>query len=99
MAVGGRKAKAAEPALTAEEVAVANRRLELVSELVGLRKAQGFSQERLSFLADCGRVTLARIETGAADPTLTTLLLLLQVLGKTLKIVPLEEIKKEAATK
>lgn len=44
----------------------------LAKRIATLRKAKGFTQERLAADADIDRVALANIETGKRRPTVTT---------------------------
>lgn len=45
----------------------------LSKRIVALRKAKGYTQERLAEEAELDRVALANIETGRRRPTVTTL--------------------------
>lgn len=63
---------------------------ELVSEIVRLRKEQGITQKKLEELSGVKQPIIARMETGTNTPQLSTVLKLLIPLGKTLAVVSLE---------
>lgn len=71
--------------MTAEE-----KREELVAEIVKLRQEQGLTQKQLEQLSGVKQPIIARMETGANIPQLSTVIKLLVPLGKTLAVVPLE---------
>lgn len=70
-----------------------DRRKELVAEVVKLRREKGITQKQLEKLSGVKQPVIARIETGAAVPQISTVIKLLVPLGKTLAIVPLHEAK------
>lgn len=53
----------------------------LSKRLVSIRKSRGFTQEKLSEIAELDRVALANIETGRRRPTVTTLYKISDALG------------------
>lgn len=53
----------------------------LSKRLVAMRKSRGFTQEKLSEIAELDRVALANIETGRRRPTVTTLYKISDALG------------------
>ncbi len=69
-----------------EAVALAGRQL-IGNRIRQLRKSAGLTQQALSRLANIGRVTLVRIETGEQSPRYETMVSLAQALGR-----PLEEL-------
>jgi predicted transcriptional regulator len=71
--------------MTAEE-----KRKELVAEVIRLRQEQGLTQKQLEELSGVKQPIIARMETGANIPQLSTVIKLLVPLGKTLAVVPLE---------
>lgn len=71
--------------MTAEE-----KREELVAEVIRLRQEQGLTQKQLEELSGVKQPIIARMETGANIPQLSTVIKLLAPLGKTLAVVPLE---------
>ena len=62
---------------------------ELIEELIEARKAAKLSQKQLEILSGVAQPCIARMETGATDPQLTTLLKILEPLGLTLSITSL----------
>lgn len=71
--------------MTADE-----KRAEIVAEIVKLRQEQGLTQKQLEELSGVKQPIIARMETGANIPQLSTLIKLLIPLGKTLAVVPIE---------
>lgn len=63
---------------------------QLMCEIIEARKAEKMSQRELETLSGVAQSTIARIETGKNSPTIDTLIDLLAPLGKTLKVVPIE---------
>lgn len=61
-------------------------RQKLVEELAQTRKSVGISQKQLEILSGIPQPCIARTEKGVTDPQLTTLLKLLEPLGRTLTI-------------
>ena len=55
--------------------------------LAELRKAKGFSQEKLAALSGVSRVTIARLETGKTSTTLQTLERIAAALGVTVSVL------------
>lgn len=70
-----------------------DRRKELVAEVAKLRREKGITQKQLEKLSGVKQPVIARIETGAAVPQISTVIKLLAPFGKTLAIVPLHEAK------
>jgi len=60
-------------------------------ELVRTRSEQGISQQKLEELSGVRQPIIARMEKGSTNPQIDTLLRVLEPLGKTLAIVPLEK--------
>ena len=69
-----------------EAVALTGRQV-IGNRIRQLRKSTGLTQQALSRLANIGRVTLVRIETGEQSPRYETMVSLAQALGR-----PLEEL-------
>lgn len=63
----------------------------VISDVVNSRHASGLSQAKLASAAGVKQPVVARLETGVNSPRLDTLLKVLTPLGKTLKIVDLDE--------
>ena len=64
---------------------------EFVSELIKIRKEKKLSQQKLADSADVIRETIARIENLITSPQLNTLIKILEPMGYTVKIVPLQK--------
>ena len=58
----------------------------LLSALVSARKNAGLSQKQLEVLSGVAQPCIARTETGATDPKLSTVLKMLEPLGLTLSV-------------
>jgi len=76
---------------TDNEIAESNLRVSIIGELIKARRELGISQKKLEELSGVKQPVIARIEKGNSDPRLDTLLKILAPLGKTIKIVPLNE--------
>ncbi len=55
------------------------------------REAHGFSQRGLCAIIDMSQPSLVKIEKGMISPQLNTLLKILEPLGLTIKIVPIDQ--------
>ena len=77
---------------TPEEIAESNLRVALVGEIIKARKEKGLSQRELEQLSGVKQPIIARMENGTSVPNLSTILKLLAPLGKTLAVVPLENV-------
>ena len=64
---------------------------ELISDIIKTRKEQGLSQKQLEVLSGVAQPLIARVENNQTDPQLSTLIKLLEPLGKKLKIVDIEK--------
>lgn len=64
---------------------------DIISKYIKLRKEAGISQEQLSKETSVIRTTIARVENSMNSPQLKTILELLEPLGYTLEIVPLDK--------
>lgn len=71
---------------TEEEISESDMRVALVGEIIKARRELGISQKKLEELSGVRQPIIARMEKGATNPTLDTVLKLLQALGKTLYI-------------
>jgi len=58
-------------------------------ELIDARNEKGISQKKLEVLSGVKQPVIARMEAGTTSPRLDTVLKVLAALGKTLKIVPI----------
>lgn len=73
---------------TPEEIAESELRVALIGELVNARKEKGITQQQLEAMTGIRQPVIARIESGATHPQITTVIKLLRALGKKLAIVP-----------
>lgn len=64
---------------------------ELITSFIKTRKEQGLSQKQLEVLSGVAQPIIARVENSQTDPQLSTLIKLLEPLGKKLKIVDIEK--------
>ena len=80
-----------ERLFTTEERRELDLRVEIISEMVKAREDRGISQRELESASGVAQPVISRVERGTTDPRVSTLLKLLASLGKTLKIVPLED--------
>lgn len=76
---------------TPEEIAENKLKVALIGELVKARKEKGITQRELETLSGVKQPVIARVENGNTTPNLSTILKILQPLGKTLAIVPIEK--------
>jgi len=76
---------------TPEEIEENTLQAQLLCDIISIRQEQGMSQRDLEALSGITQSAIARMESGAASPTLDTLFKVLVPLGKTLAIVPISE--------
>ncbi|MGD1822907.1 MAG: helix-turn-helix domain-containing protein, partial [Pleomorphochaeta sp.] len=62
----------------------------IISEIIKARNDKKISQKKLEELSGVKQPIIARLETGKTNPRLDTLIKILAPLGKTIKIVPIE---------
>ena len=74
---------------TPEEIAESDLRVSIINEIIRARNEDGITQKQLGEMSGIKQPVISRIEKGTNDPQLSTVLRLLGALGKTLKIVPL----------
>ena len=79
---------------TPQEIADSELRVALISEIAEAREKEGITQKQLEIMSGVKQPIISRMEKGTTDPQLSTVLKVLGSLGKTLKIVPLQEIEK-----
>lgn len=60
------------------------RRLDLIAQLISLRKAKGLSQKDLSALCGMTQSVIARIESEKSSPTIATFEKIIGAMGATL---------------
>lgn len=76
---------------TPEEIAASDLRVALIGELIKARNERGISQKKLEEMSGVKQPVIARMERGTTSPQLDTVLKVLNSLGKTLAVVPLEQ--------
>lgn len=89
-AIGGNALEYIDSLLTPEERAESDLRVALIGEIIKARQEKGLSQKKLEELSGVKQPIIARMERGATNPQLDTILKVLAPLGKTLAIVPIE---------
>ena len=78
---------------TPEEIAASKLRVQLMTELAHTRHDKGISQRKLEEMSGVKQPVIARMENGTNSPQLDTVLKVLGALGKTLAIVPMEQVE------
>lgn len=73
---------------TPEEIHKANARADFICAFIKARKESGFTQKELEKVSGVKQPVIARMETGATNPTLDTVLKLLSSMGMELAVVP-----------
>lgn len=76
---------------TPAEIAASDLRVALICELIKARNERGISQKKLEEMSGVKQPVIARMERGITSPQLDTVLKVLNSLGKTLAVVPLEK--------
>lgn len=66
----------------------------LINDIIDARKREGITQRQIESMSGVKQPIISRMERGTTDPKLSTVLKILNSLGKTLQIVPLQEVKK-----
>lgn len=89
-AIGGDAMAFVDSLLTQDEISESDLRVALIEELIKARQEQGISQKKLEELSGVKQPVIARMETGAAIPQVSTILRVLKPLGKKLSVVPMD---------
>ncbi|MEW6609528.1 MAG: helix-turn-helix domain-containing protein [bacterium] len=76
--------------LTPEERAETDIKVTLLGEIIRARQSSGLTQKKLESMSGVKQPVIARLERGATDPQLSTIIKVLASLGKTLAVVPIE---------
>jgi ribosome-binding protein aMBF1 (putative translation factor) len=76
-----------ETLLTPRERHEIDLRIEVISAIINARNEEGISQKDLEKRSGVKQPVIARMEKGQTDPRLSTLLKVLEPLGKTLAVV------------
>lgn len=74
---------------TPEEIAASDLRVDLICALIEARKEQGITQKELEKLSGVRQPVIARMESGASNPQISTIMKILAPLGKRLAVVPM----------
>lgn len=80
-----------ETLLTPEERAEIDLKVKVIGKLIEARNGQNISQRELAERSGIKQPVIARIERCKTSPQISTLLKILQPLGYTLDIVPIEQ--------
>lgn len=80
-----------EQELIAKEKLIAELEYSLIEEFISLRKGKNITQKELAEQSQTIRATVNRVERALTSPTIGTMLKLLEPLGYTVKIVPLQK--------
>jgi len=75
---------------TPEEIAESELRVAIIEELIKAREERGITQKELEAMSGIKQPVISRIEKGMNDPQFSTVVKLLNSLGKTLQIVPMK---------
>ncbi|MDY2921636.1 MAG: helix-turn-helix transcriptional regulator [Eubacterium sp.] len=62
--------------------------MELRNEMIKAREKNGITQKQLEAMSGVKQPVISRMEKGTTDPQLSTVLKVLNSLGKTLQVVP-----------
>lgn len=75
---------------TPEEIAESKVRVDIISEMINAREENGITQKQLEAMSGIKQPVISRMEKGVTDPQLSTVLKILNSLGKTLQVVPIK---------
>lgn len=75
---------------TPQEIADSKVRVALINQIIEAREEEGITQKELEKISGVKQPVISRMEKGTVDPQLSTILKILGSLGKTLKVVPLQ---------
>lgn len=76
---------------TPEEIAESDTRVEIINEMIKAREEEGITQKQLEAMSGIKQPVISRMEKGTTDPQLSTVLRVLNSLGKTLQVVPMKQ--------
>src|SRR6056297_1461852 len=74
--------------LSPEEMHEIDIKVEVITAIINARNEGGISQKELEKISGVKQPVIARMEKGQTDPRLSTILKVLEPLGKTLAVVP-----------
>ena len=78
---------------TSEEIEEAERKADLITQLINARREKKLTQRDLESITGIKQPVIARLESGKVSAQIGTLLKVLSALGKTLKIVDIKRPK------
>lgn len=78
---------------TPSEIAVSDVKVAILGEIIKARQEKGLSQKDLEILSGVKQPVIARLEKGTTNARIDTILKILAPLGKTLKLVDIQEDK------
>ena len=73
---------------TPEEIEESEVRVAIINEMIKAREENGITQKQLEAMSGVKQPVISRMEKGTTDPQLSTVLKVLNSLGKTLRVVP-----------
>jgi DNA-binding XRE family transcriptional regulator len=76
-----------ETLLTSEERHEIDIKVEIITAILNARNIAGYSQKQLERLTGVKQPVISRMEKGETDPRLSTIMKILEPLGKTLVVV------------
>lgn len=90
-AIGSNWREIRQEIFTPEENRESDIRVALMSTIIEARLEKGITQKKLEELSGVKQPVIARMESGKTNPQLDTVLKVLESLGKTLAVVPIEK--------
>ena len=75
---------------SSQEIAESEVRVAIINEMINAREENGITQKQLEAMSGIKQPVISRMEKGTTDPQLSTVLKILNSLGKTIKIVPMK---------
>ena len=69
---------------------------QIATAIIKAREEKNITQKNLEKMSGVTQPLIARIESGKTEPRISTIIRLLEPLGKTLKVVPIKKSKKMA---
>ena len=76
--------------MSKSKIAESEVRVAIINEMIKAREENGITQKQLEAMSGIKQPVISRMENGTSDPQLSTVLKILNSLGKTLQIVPMK---------